>query len=189
MSYLHDFQLALDRNRRFGLPVPAFQFQDFRYLKTKRAAQIPAAIQQNLGFLSNADLVAQCFSIHYRLAEVISGVLNAPAFLTIGYIGFGGEFRFRKSEEELEALLSSGLGDETLGAHAWLTLPSMEIMDFSLPTSMAVLNGWSRGHGEAITSHADELEYGLTYHPQIIGEQYLWRTGAIRLTNLDRFTP
>jgi hypothetical protein len=167
-----------------GLQVPSFQPEDSRYLASARASDMPEAIYRELGALDSTDLVAQCFSIHYRLAGVVGRVLGTQAFLTIGYITFSGDPCFKVDEGELSALLSSGIRERKFGGHAWLTLPSMEILDFSLPMSMAVLNDWNRGRGEVISSHADELKHGLSYHPQIVGAEYLWKIGAVQRIEL-----
>jgi hypothetical protein len=86
----------------------------------------------------------------------------------------------------LRNLLKSGIENYSLSLHAWLTLPSMEIIDFSLPTSYAVVNGYRAERGGVIANHADKLSGGMQYHPMLIGEEFLIKIGAMVETPIWR---
>ena len=62
--------------------------------------------------------------------------------------------------------------------YAWLTLPSLEVIDVALVTSLAVLNGWDEGHGAVLAKHADEVT-GMAYKPMLIGPDFLRKTGLM----------
>ena len=86
---------------------------------------------------------------------------------------------FHQSEEDLERLLQNGISGNSLSIHAWLTLPTMEILDFSLPTSFAIMHGNEEEIGGLIARHADSLTGGLKYHPMLVGEDFLRKSGGL----------
>ena len=180
MSYLESFMSACDRTRDLGLACPAVDSIETRYLNSSAAAKIPRAVKEHLGVLSDRDLVAQCCAIHFRLAPIISKVLETEVIITTGYVKLGQRSIFEQSDDELQRTLTEGLAGAPLKSHVWLTLPSMEILDFSLPTTVSVLNNVP-GAGGVIAAHPDELLMGLSFHPQLVGTSYLEQIGAIRL--------
>ena len=78
-------------------------------------------------------------------------------------------------------MLKTGVEGE-VNLHAWLTLPSMEVLDFSLPTSYAKVNNRPEDIGSAIAEHANKLSAnGMTYKPLIVGEDFLVKSKILRL--------
>lgn len=183
MAYLDEFNAAIARTKEFGLCPPDFVPNNIAYLDEQRMSRVPYALLREFGELSAKNLVAQCLSIHFRLVPVLQQLFGTAPIFTVGYVDFSGEPRFQTSESYLRGLLEHGIGGNTFDAHAWLTLPSMEILDFSLPTSMAIINGWKDGHGGILSGHADHLKHGLSYHPQLTGTQYLFGIGAARIAS------
>lgn len=70
--------------------------------------------------------------------------------------------------------------NQELKIHAWLTLPTMEIIDLSFPTTYAIKANQPDIIGLSITKHPKDLNHGMEYIPVLVGDDYLWQIGAIR---------
>lgn len=170
---------AKKRTARFGLACPEIPSPCERLLTPERLKQIPCAVRDAVGVLGTEDLVSQCFSIHWRLKALLKDFFGVPILYTIGYVHIPPSYLFKHTERDLLQLLRTGMNGPQLNIHAWLTLPSAEIIDLSLLTSVAVFNKMKVGLGGIIAAHADELSHGLRYHPMLLGEDYLKKIGAL----------
>ena len=106
--------------------------------------------------------------------STVSGAIH-----TIGWIDDGtvnGMFKF--DDAYILDKLANGCPGGSVRIHVWLTLPSMEIIDFSIATSLSVLNNTPEGRGEVIAKHADELE-GINYKPMLVGMDFLKKSGLL----------
>lgn len=100
---------------------------------------------------------------------------------TIGYINLGDRLAFHTPIERLKQILDRGLpihGEMNL--HAWLTLPSHEIIDLTLATTYGIANNIPKLLGSAAFIHPSDMVGGQSYHPQLVGEDFLQRIGAMR---------
>lgn len=180
MSYVTEWENAIERTKRFGLEVPVHEIQlGSSYLTDARQKEFPYVVQRGLGDLDFPDVVAQCLSIHYRILPVIEEWLGCQVLYTLGWVDDGstaGMFKF--DDAFVGDKLKNGHLGGTVNLHAWLTLPSMEVIDMSLATSIAVLQGLSYGHGAVLARHADGLD-GMAYKPMLVGYDFLLKTGLI----------
>lgn len=178
-TYSDELIEAQQRTIRFNLACPEIPTPCGRLLTADKHQQFPYAVREAVGELSEKDIVGQCISIHWRLQVTLEKFFAAPILYTIGYVHTPPSDMFKQTEPELLQRLHTGLNGAQVQFHAWLTLPSMEIIDISLPTSFAVIKGLTEGHGGVIASHAEELKHGLRYHPMLLGEDYLRKIGAL----------
>lgn len=79
----------------------------------------------------------------------------------------------------MKGLIKNGISKTQLSIHAWLTLPTCEIMDFTIQTTSAVINKAKKGLGGVYAGHADHLLENVRYRPMLLGEDYLRRIGAL----------
>jgi len=180
--YKTEFIEAVKRASRLGLTAPDVgTCEDSSFLQKTNPIELAAVIKKELGLLTEKEVVGQCLSLHFRLKQVFTDFFDCPVFYTIGYVEFKNSAMFKQSEESLSQMLKTGVNGE-VSLHAWLTLPSMEILDFSLPTSYAKINNIPEGGGSAIANHADKLSAnGMTYKPLIVGEDFLLKSKILRL--------
>ncbi|KMZ11842.1 hypothetical protein BHUM_03135 [Candidatus Burkholderia humilis] len=68
---------------------------------------------------------------------------------------------------------------EVLELHAWLTLPSREIIDLTLSTTLGIVRNLPELVGRAAFIHPNDLVGNHSYHPQVLGEDYLRRIGVM----------
>jgi hypothetical protein len=179
-NYASEWASAVERTQRFGLEVPAHNVQPtYTYLTDKRQAEFPYVVQRGLGDLDFPDVVAQCMAIHYRLAPVMQAWLGCPVLYTIGWIDDGTETgMFKFDDAFITDKLKNGHAGVTAKLHAWLTLPSMEVIDVAIATSIAVINKMPEGYGRVLARSADGLN-GMAYKPMLVGHDFLRKTGLL----------
>lgn len=180
--YKTEFIEAVKRSSRLGLTAPDVgSCNSASFLQKTNPTELAEVIQQEMGLLTEGEIVGQCLSLHYRLKQIFSDFFDCPVFYTIGYVEFKNSTMFKQTEESLAEMLKTGVEGE-VNLHAWLTLPSMEVLDFSLPTSYAKINNRPEGIGSAIAEHADKLSANsMTYKPLIVGEDFLVKSKILRL--------
>ncbi|WP_025139586.1 hypothetical protein [Achromobacter sp. DH1f] len=179
-SYAADWTEALDRSARFGLKVPEMVAPgEERYLTSQRQAEFPYVIRRALGDLTVDDLVCQCMAINIRLRAVLQEWLGCEVYYTIGWVDTdAGAPLFQFDDAFIAEKLANGHPGGEIGLHAWVTLPSLEVIDVSLATSFAVLQNRKDGHGGVIASHPDTLR-GFAYRPMLVGDDFLRKTGIL----------
>ena len=176
--YATEWSAAIERTRRFGLEVPSHELQPSqRYLTPARQAEFPYVVQRGLGNLDFDDVVAQCMAIHYRLVPVLEQWLGCPVLYTIGWVDDltpKGMFKF--DDAFIADKLKNGNGGNVINIHAWLTLPSLEVIDVALATTIAVLQKLPTGHGAVLAMPADDVK-GFAYKPMLVGSDFLGKAG------------
>lgn len=177
--YKSEFESAVKRTEMFGLSCPEVNYAEGTILTQEKMMRFPQTLEQYIGRPGVEEVVAQCLSIHYKLKEPLSEIFGAPCTFTIGYVETPSRLMFHQSEDALRGILQNGVEGNTLNIHAWLTLPTMEIIDMSLPTSYAVINNEDEGIGGVIAQHPDELTGGMKYHPMLVGEDFLRQCGGL----------
>lgn len=178
--YGDDFQKALERTERMGLPLPEVTFETTRYLTDEALGGVKTAIFEALGPVRTEQLAAQCLAIHWQLQDIVSTALGCPVYYTIGWVELEKGSWFGHTEETLRTLMTEGLQHERVQLHAWLTLPSMEIVDVSLMTTYALVRDYPEAKGKVIATHPSELTGGLMYKPTLVGAEFLARSGLMR---------
>ncbi|HIE1651586.1 TPA: hypothetical protein ACXJGC_002841 [Burkholderia cenocepacia] len=179
-DYAAEWAVAVERTKRFGLEVPSHEvLLTHRYLGDTQLAEFPYVVQRGLGDLDFHDVVAQCMAIHFRLVPVIQEWLKCPVLFTLGWIDDGtqkGMFKF--DDGFIASKLKNGHAGGTVNLHAWLTLPSMEVIDVALATTIAVLNKMPNGHGGVLAGSANSFN-GIAYKPMLVGPDFLRKTGLL----------
>lgn len=179
--YVNDWNLAIERTKKFGFSVSpaASKVVEKRYLKPEVLEKMPHMILKSCGEIGLAELVGQCMSIHHRLAPVISEFLECEATFTLGWVLNNTEELFKFDDVFIEETIKNGHKNNRVNLHAWITLPSMEVIDFSLPTTIGYVKGKKEMYGATIASHPDEFTKGLKYKPMLLGDEYLQKTGLL----------
>jgi hypothetical protein len=186
-KYQSLFEDALTRTRDHGLRVPEVSYDPTRLLTAEFHKQFPYRVRDAVGYVEPSELILQCLSIHYRLQDAMQGMLNTEVFFTIGWVGLGDTGKAGKETTLFEfdddwiaeSLKRGHSGGPTAKLHAWLTLPSMEIIDLSIISSIATIHKMPEGLGGVIANHADELLNGVHYVPMLVGADFLRRTGLL----------
>jgi len=181
--YESKFKEALERTQKFGLSTPKnILLNSNRFLNDKVQEELPFIIRNNLGILDEDEIVLQCLILNMRLKTVLSEYFGCPVYYTIGYVGIDDRFMFKQTEDSLLSMLENGVSGPSISLHAWLTLPSMEILDFSFSTSYGRVNEIKNMMGAVLALHPSELSGGMSYFPMVVGEEFLHKIGAMKLS-------
>lgn len=180
--YHQEWSRAIQRSKQFDLQLPsslARKPSKQRYLTDENKQKIGGLYQSIMGSSDPEAHVGQCVSLHLETQDAVSKLLGCEALFTLGWI-------YRPNSTNLfefdELFIAHSLQDGLFGEvniHAWLTLPSMEIIDASLGTTLGVLWNDPKLIGGITAAHADELQGGIEYKPMLIGQDFLIRTGAL----------
>ena len=179
--YEKEFIEALERTNRFGLCSPEYTETTTRYLSDTVIEELPHVVCNHIGLVNPNQLILQCLSINIRLKTILSEYFKCPIYYTIGHVKINDEVAYEQTEETLFSMLKNGNSSPTVDLHAWLTLPSMELIDLSIASSYAKINRKPEVLGNLISLHPSELTKGLSFHPMLIGEVFLEKIGALRL--------
>jgi len=180
MTYASDFAAAIERTRRLGLGDVPFKPVTQRLLTPEAIEELGKVVQAQFQGLDPKVWTEHCFVIHNAVAQSAAAVLNAPTYLTVGDVQVSGQWVYGADEDRIAELAKAGEQDGNLVAlHAWITLPSMEIMDLTLATSIGIQENMPELIGSAILKHCDELSQGLAYRPLVVGTRFLTRIGAL----------
>lgn len=183
-TYHYEWRGAVRRAKKFKLHTPEKSNQKphaVRYLSSDNMVRLAELYQRVIGTRRPEEVAGQCVSVHLETQAAVSELLGCEVFFTLGwvYLSETGTEWFKFDDQFIANSLQNGLAGK-VSLHAWLTLPSMEIIDASLATSIAVSRNQLEGLGGLTFKHADELTGGVRYKPMLVGEDFLLRTGALR---------
>ena len=177
MSYEIDFQDALVFSNGVGLETPRWNSQPQLFLNNDKIQNTLHNVM--IGILGNPprldNLSAKCVPVHAAVIRKVATIVGTEPVLTFGcVISESGDKWFSVTEDEIRRWLANGVENPfSLKLHAWLTLPSMEIIDFTLiPTNAKVQYMKNPASKQiefgVIAKHADAL-IGMTYKPIAVG--------------------
>lgn len=182
MSYSEEFLKALERTAHFDLAPPdAVNEAPGRMMNDKRIRHLNRVLAPVFeGIVSYEQMVGQCMPLHLKARPVLEEWLGCPVYFTLGWVDDGTPKGVHKFDDAMIAnKLANGHQDDTINIHAWLTLPTMEIIDLTLSTTFSILQGRKEGEGGVITKKADEIT-GFAYKPMLVGETFLSKVGILQ---------
>lgn len=181
--YKYEWANAIARTERLGLSdgLRFIEMESRRILNDKNMRKIPKALTQiikpEMGF---RQLANECVSIHLMARDVIEKCISLPVFLTLGWVETTSTEEsnlYEFTEQDIQHKLIHGHHTPTMEIHAWLTLPSYEIIDLTLSTTFAVNHNQLENAGKFIAKKADDVT-GLIYRPMLVGDKYLEKIGV-----------
>lgn len=179
-DYTNEFRAALQRSAEYGLNVPTVAFQSTRFYSDDAFLHIIDRLCEKLGNPDGTiNLIGQCLNVHWNIRGEVESAFRCGAHLTIGYIQENEDKYFEFSYHDVEGWLQEGIDLNKVSLHAWLTLDSMEIVDFTWPSTRAKIFKSKHDQGAAITKHPDEFVNGLQYHPLVVDNAFPIRIKAI----------
>ena len=180
MTYNSQFAEAIARTERLGLGSIPYHPRGDRLLTPKAMESLREVVAPRLQAIPVEQWTDHCFAIHATIAQAATEGLGVPAYLTIGDVRSEGKWLCNADEATIAELLK--IGPQHGGAvrlHAWITLPTMEIIDLTLPTSIGLQENIPDLVGSVVIKHVDELTGGISYRPLIVGDEFLRRIGAL----------
>jgi hypothetical protein len=180
MTYETELQVAIERTKAWGLESPTFTPSPRRFLSDAVTERVMRTASSIAGHLSPQQIAAQCFAVSTFLLGPLQDALGVPLLYTIGYVQLKDGPVFYSAVDELKTLLDHPMNVfQKLKLHAWLTLPSHEILDLTWGTTYGLAQDVPKMVGNAVFRHPDDLVGGQEYHPQLVGLNYMRRIGAM----------
>lgn len=183
MIYYYEFLEALARTARFDLSIPPDTIEPNLkpLMNDKRIRHINRVLAPAFeGITSYTQIAGQCMPIHLKARPILEAWLGCPVYFTLGWIDDGSERGLHKFDEEFIAdKLKNGHQESTINIHAWLTLPTMEVIDLTLCTTFSILQNRKEGEGMVITKKADDMK-GFSYKPMLVGEEFIAKIGVLQ---------
>jgi hypothetical protein len=174
MNYEAEFHEANARRELFGKDPLPFEKSTSWFLDEVSLRKMILGIQRETRNYTAEQMAGQCATVSMRLAPLISAILGAKTIFTLGYFSVGETKLFYFDENTLRQWAHEGPPQFPLvEVHAWLTLPSFEIIDSTIASSLGVAQNFKEALGRAITLHYSKLTGGMEYHPVILGEDML----------------
>ncbi|MEZ7196945.1 hypothetical protein [Pseudodesulfovibrio karagichevae] len=179
MTYLKEFKGAVSRTKKLGLGDVAVN---------ETAVVLDRAVLnaiEETGHIPFKQRAVQALNVNFGMYHMLAKKFHIPGgVLTMGNVAVDGEMRFPVTPAHFRKMVENESGEDALGTyHLWTTLPGGVILDHVLPSFLA-------GEGlievdEAMPAErflygpADEMPYGITYHPMIAGLEFLIASGTV----------
>nr|WP_321514636.1 hypothetical protein [uncultured Pseudodesulfovibrio sp.] len=172
MSYLKEFKAAASRTKKMNLGEFTIAETPFPIDQT-----ILNAVEET-GHIPFAERAGKAMSVNFGMFHMLIKKFCIPGgILTMGNVSVNGEMRLPVTPTHFKKMVENKTGEEEMGSyHLWTTLPGGIIIDHVMPSAL---------HGEGLIDvneavpaerflygQADELPYGLTYHPMVLGLEF-----------------
>jgi hypothetical protein len=177
--YKEDFDNAYYRSCSFNLQAPTINYTDKLFLTEELKCDLQELIAEEFGRVNPQELSANCLAFHLKLKPFFEKILSSEIYFTIGYVTCKGQEFFHLDDSDITELLKNGINDK-VDFHAWLTLPSMEIIDLTFLTTFAIRYNIEECMGGLILSQADKLKGEMKFIPILIGDEFLSKIGAYK---------
>ncbi|WP_394699682.1 hypothetical protein [uncultured Pseudodesulfovibrio sp.] len=172
MSYLKEFKAAASRTKKMNLGEFTIAETPFPIDQT-----ILNAVEET-GHIPFAERAGKAMSVNFGMFHMLIKKFHIPGgIITLGNVSVNGEMRLPVTPTHFKKMVENKTGEEEMGSyHLWTTLPGGIIIDHVMPSAL---------HGEGLIDvneavpaerflygQADELPYGLTYHPMVLGLEF-----------------
>lgn len=178
-GYEAEFNEALARTKQWDLAVPPFTASEQPAINDVTFEKFRMAVQNVLIKYQPEEISLQCFQITGLMQKPLEEVFNVPLTLTLGYVDLEHKSIFYTPIDELKELMTSPPYFEDMKLHAWLTTPNYEIIDLTIGTTYSMIKNDPEPLGMLFCQHHSQFNDSMVYHPQIVGEDYLFKTAGI----------
>ncbi|SCA58119.1 putative TmRNA [Candidatus Terasakiella magnetica] len=181
MSYVEEFKSAVSRSNENGIDVTFPLIKRKPYLDKKTLNKYSRFFSQKFTDIGYEAFKGQCLAISQATHEYLEEKVKIPSILTFGYVVLDDDDYFKQDENFYSALVRNPSRKQSENIHAWVTLTSGEIIDPTFATSYAYAHGIEEMKGSVVSGYADKLNKGMSYHPMIVGSDFLIKAGFIRI--------
>ena len=177
--YIDDFKEALERTKRLNIETTNIVYNSKKYAIDEIINRTPYYLRDEYGDFDIEDLAGQCLNMNMKLKNFISKVLDTEMYYTIGYTQEGKNYYFQQTEESLLDMINIEQDTSKVNLHAWLTLPSMEIIDTTFLTTYSFVHGYNEGLGAIIFDDADKIQH-MKFIPMLVGDDFIFKARLVQ---------
>ncbi|NQZ91833.1 MAG: hypothetical protein HRT97_05745 [Moritella sp.] len=179
-EYRYKLEQSSKLTKSWGLSTePLYNECPEKTLTKSQYEEISILLQTILGEFSDEEISQQCFALSLIIKEEIEEKLNIPLMYTLGYVKPDKHPVFYTDEHELKKYLNQTSQSKHINLHAWLTTANNEIIDVTYNTTVGVVCKQPNLIGHITMGHISELKDGFEYHPQLIGDEFLYACGFL----------
>lgn len=165
-SYIADFQAAISRTEALGLDPDAAPFPHVPEVLTQEHGEqllkiAEISLRSDVA-LTATDIACRCGQVSLSMREHVKRVTGHQAILTVGTFSYEGTPLIVPSSNDLDDMAATG------SYHVWLTMPWMEIIDFTVLVSLAVLKGTPLSNISPVAGYPDFIS-PLSWKPLYVG--------------------
>ncbi|MGO1069701.1 hypothetical protein [Lysobacter sp. CA199] len=178
--YEAGFVAAQARSILWGLRPPSMQPLPVRYASPSAIAAVRWQLHRAIGHLSEDIVTTQRFGITAAVRTLLEAELKVPLAYTLGHVRQNGQRLCHTPIEGLEQMLRTGIASGArVSLHAWLTLPSHEVIDVSFWALFPDLSCAEEREMRSLFMHPDQMP-GRSYCPQWVGDGFVRRIGVLK---------
>ena len=166
-SYREKFIQAIAKTKEYGFDVPKCEFENEKYFTPQIPESFSMIFREVLPYEVD-QTKCNCLKINFELFLKLDKIIPNGAFLTIGWIECGKKKQFFFDYNYIDTLLKGEKSKNVLRLHAWITLPTMEIIDLTFLTTYGSIFNEPDMIGNVIAKDADSLQ-GMSYIPMLVG--------------------
>lgn len=176
--YEHNFLKAIKRTVKLGFPAINFEKKDESGL-----SEIMPLLESKARHCELEEIAFKCNIISQQIVDLIQEETGRKAFLTIGTIWKNGKDLFSSAncfdEKFIQKTIKTGKVPINYSHHAWVTLDTMEIIDFTLDASERLVSGCNDSGYLVTAQHHKDIADKL-YVPMLIGKTFYEKYDAQR---------
>ncbi|WP_124470236.1 hypothetical protein [Burkholderia ubonensis] len=177
-TYIARLRAAYDFTEGLGASFTRLPVTKTELFTAELGERLHAKIS-NLGIDSFAGAVGQCVKWSHALRPHAEEVFGEPILLTFGQVLNSSRPFFDPSWADLRTWYRQGLqasdfvGRSGINLHAWWTLPSGEVIDVTLWSTLSAV--WNRPDllGAVTGGWPDEIAPNPMYIPMAVGDDYI----------------
>lgn len=174
------FTAAYARSSLWGLHPPSIDPLPLRHATPTSTSAIQWELNGSIGHMSEDIVSTHRFGITAAIRTVLEAELRVPLAYTLGYVQQDGRQLCHTPIEGLEQMLRTGIAPGArVSLHAWLTLPSLEIIDVAFWATFPAQSSVDEREARALFMHPDQMP-NRTYHPQWVGDGFVRRIGVLK---------
>ena len=179
MSYLKEFKSAASRTAKWGLGE--FEVNETPFPIDQAVLN---AVEET-GHIPFGQRAVQTLSVNFGMFHMLTKKFHIPGgIITMGNVAVNGEMRHPATPAHFKKMIADQSGEDELSAyHLWTTLPGGVILDHVMPSALhadSVIEVDDAVPAERfLYGPADELPFGLTYHPMVVGLEFFIASGTI----------
>ncbi|MEI2457488.1 hypothetical protein [Lysobacter firmicutimachus] len=179
LGYEAKLMAAHARTALAGLQPPPFTAESVRYAPAT-AQQVHRHISRTLGHLSEDLVVRQRFGLVLLMRGLLERELRVPLTYTLGYVYQCGQRLYHTPIVGLEQMLLTGIAPGArISLHAWLTLPSHEVVDLTFWAAFPAFASEQERIHRGLFMHPSQMA-ARSYHPQWVGDGFVRRIGILK---------
>lgn len=174
------FLAAQARSILWGLHPSSLNLLPVRFASPSTISAVRRQLHRAVGHLGEDVVATHRFGITAAVRTMLETELKVPLAYTLGYIRQNGHRLCCTPIAGLEQMLRTGIAPGArVSLHAWLTLPSLEVIDVSFWALFPDLGCTDEREMRGLFMHPDQMR-GRSYHPQWVGDGFVRRIGVLK---------